>query len=229
MLGYRKDMSTSCAAFALLATLPSLSVAGPTPLYTLPRGVVLAITLVVLLVSLRAQKRRGKTTRSRISGCRLRTARTRRAHRRRLPMLRDNPSTGTLRRFSLRRRRTSRGQPVRVPSAIRSSTCRIRSPSSAPQVPPRLTTHSRTVLRAPQRSRGCPPRSLPFRWKARWPQEGRCARRIPGREAVRQEATPRTERLSRKKLRRRDEADQPSLRLPTLSLFEHPTSSSFPL
>ena len=59
MLGYRKDMSTSCAAFALLATLPSLSVAGPAPLYTLLGGV-LAITLVVLLVSLRAQKRRGK-------------------------------------------------------------------------------------------------------------------------------------------------------------------------
>lgn len=59
MLGYRKDMSTSCAAFALLATPPSLSVAGPAPLYTLLGGV-LAITLVVLLVSLRAQKRRGK-------------------------------------------------------------------------------------------------------------------------------------------------------------------------
>ena len=59
MLGYRKDMSTSRAAFALLATLPSPSVAGPTPLYTLLGGV-LAITLVVLLVSLRAQKRRGK-------------------------------------------------------------------------------------------------------------------------------------------------------------------------
>ena len=59
MLGYRKDMSTSCAAFALLATLPSLSVAGPAPLYTFLGGV-LAITLVVLLVSLRAQKRRGK-------------------------------------------------------------------------------------------------------------------------------------------------------------------------
>ena len=59
MLGYRKDMSTSCAAFALLATLPSLSVAGPAPLYTLLGGV-LAITLVVLLVSLRAQKRQGK-------------------------------------------------------------------------------------------------------------------------------------------------------------------------
>lgn len=59
MLGYRKDMSTSRAAFALLATLPSLSVAGPIPLYTLLGGV-LAITLVVLLVSLRAQKRRGK-------------------------------------------------------------------------------------------------------------------------------------------------------------------------
>ena len=52
-------MSTSCAAFALLATLPSLSAAGPAPLYTLLGGV-LAITLVVLLVSLRAQKRRGK-------------------------------------------------------------------------------------------------------------------------------------------------------------------------
>ncbi len=59
MLGYRKDMSTSRAASALLATLPSLSVAGPAPLYTLLGGV-LAITLVVLLVSLRAQKRRGK-------------------------------------------------------------------------------------------------------------------------------------------------------------------------
>lgn len=59
MLGYRKDMSTSCAAFALLATIPSLSAAGPAPLYTLLGGV-LAITLVVLLVSLRAQKRRGK-------------------------------------------------------------------------------------------------------------------------------------------------------------------------
>lgn len=59
MLGYRKDMSTSCAAFTLLATLPSLSAAGPAPLYTLLGGV-LAITLVVLLVSLRAQKRRGK-------------------------------------------------------------------------------------------------------------------------------------------------------------------------
>lgn len=59
MLGYRKDMSTSCAAFALLATLPSLSATGPAPLYTLLGGV-LAITLVVLLVSLRAQKRRGK-------------------------------------------------------------------------------------------------------------------------------------------------------------------------
>ena len=59
MLGYRKDMSTSCAAFALLATLPSLSAAGPAPLYALLGGV-LAITLVVLLVSLRAQKRRGK-------------------------------------------------------------------------------------------------------------------------------------------------------------------------
>lgn len=57
MLGYRKDMSTSCAAFALLTTLPSLSVAGPAPLYTFLGGV-LAITLVVLLVSLRAQKRR---------------------------------------------------------------------------------------------------------------------------------------------------------------------------
>ena len=59
MLGYRKDMSTSCAAFALLATLPSLSAAGPAPLYALLGGV-LAITLVVLLGSLRAQKRRGK-------------------------------------------------------------------------------------------------------------------------------------------------------------------------
>ncbi|WP_294499710.1 non-ribosomal peptide synthetase subunit [uncultured Rothia sp.] len=52
-------MSTSCAAFALLATLPSLSVAGPAPLYTFLGGV-LVITLVVLLVSLRAQKRRGQ-------------------------------------------------------------------------------------------------------------------------------------------------------------------------
>lgn len=52
-------MSTSCAAFALLTTLPSLSVAGPAPLYTF-LGSVLVITLVVLLVSLRAQKRRSK-------------------------------------------------------------------------------------------------------------------------------------------------------------------------
>lgn len=52
-------MSTSCAAFALLATLPSLSVAGPAPLYTFLGGV-LVIALVVLLVSLRAQKRRSK-------------------------------------------------------------------------------------------------------------------------------------------------------------------------
>lgn len=59
LLGYRNDMSTSCAAFALPATLPSLSAAGPAHLYTLLGGV-LAITLVVLLVSLRAQKRRGK-------------------------------------------------------------------------------------------------------------------------------------------------------------------------
>lgn len=59
LLGYRNDMSTSCAAFALLATLPSLSVAGPAPLYTFLGGV-LVITLVVLLVSLRAQKRRGQ-------------------------------------------------------------------------------------------------------------------------------------------------------------------------
>ena len=59
LLGYRNDMSTSCAAFALLATLPSLSVAGPAPLYTF-LGSVLVITLVVLLVSLRAQKRRSK-------------------------------------------------------------------------------------------------------------------------------------------------------------------------
>ena len=59
MLGYRKDMSTSCAAFTLLATIPSLSMAGPAPLYALLGGV-LAITLVVLLVSLRTQKRRGK-------------------------------------------------------------------------------------------------------------------------------------------------------------------------
>lgn len=59
LLGYRNDMSTSCAAFALLTTLPSLSVAGPAPLYTF-LGSVLVITLVVLLVSLRAQKRRSK-------------------------------------------------------------------------------------------------------------------------------------------------------------------------
>ena len=59
MLGYRKDMSTSCAAFTLLATIPSLSAVGPAPLYALLGGV-LAITLVVLLVSLRTQKRRGK-------------------------------------------------------------------------------------------------------------------------------------------------------------------------
>ena len=59
LLGYRNDMSTSCAAFALLATLPSLSVAGPAPLYTF-LGSVLVITLVVLLVSLRSQKRRSK-------------------------------------------------------------------------------------------------------------------------------------------------------------------------
>ncbi|MBS6433512.1 MAG: non-ribosomal peptide synthetase subunit [Rothia mucilaginosa] len=52
-------MSNSCAAFALLATLPSLSVAGPAPLYTFLGGV-LVIALVVLLVSLRAQKRRSK-------------------------------------------------------------------------------------------------------------------------------------------------------------------------
>lgn len=59
LLGYRNDMSTSCAAFALLATLPSLSVAGPAPLYTF-LGSVLVITLAVLLVSLRAHKRRSK-------------------------------------------------------------------------------------------------------------------------------------------------------------------------
>ena len=59
LLGYRNGMSTSCAAFALLATLPSLSVAGPAPLHTFLGGV-LVIALVVLLVSLHAQKRRGK-------------------------------------------------------------------------------------------------------------------------------------------------------------------------
>lgn len=150
MLGYRKDMSTSYAAFALLATLPSPSVAGPAPPCTPSSGAYSLSPLLFCWLASVPRNGGAKTTRSRISGCHLRTARTRRAHRRHLPMLRDNPSTGTLRRFSLRRRRTSRASPSGVPSAIRSSTCRIRSPRVTRRVPPRLTTHSRTVLRAPR-------------------------------------------------------------------------------
>ena len=165
LLGYRNDMSTSCAAFALLATLPSLSVAGPAP--CTPSSGVYSLSLLSFCWLASARRNGGaKTTRSRASRCRLRTARTRRAHRRHLPRLRASPSTRILHRFSLRRPRIGRASPSGAPSVTPSSTCRIRSLRVPHRVPSRPTMHSRTVLRAPRRSRGALPAHSPCRWKA---------------------------------------------------------------
>ena len=200
LLGYRNDMSTSCAAFALLATLPSLSVAGPAPLYTFLGGV-LVITLVVLLVSLRAQKRRGQNDRSRASRCRLRMARTRRAHRRHLPTLRASPSTRIL-----RRPRIGRASPSGAPSVTPQQYLPNPQPSGAPQgtVPANGAQQNRVESTAAKQGVPSPLTPLQVESPADVQDAGAREKSLPDK-AVRQEATPPQSEGTTQK----DKADQP--------------------
>ena len=204
MLGYRKDMSTSCAAFALLATLPSLSVAGPAPLYTLLGGV-LAITLVVLLVSLRAQKRRGKND----------AQQNQRVSPPYSPYPTSPPqapphASGQPQHGYPPQAQNQQGQPVRGAVSYPQQYLPNPQPSSAPQGTTPANDAQQNRVESTAAKQGVPSPLAPLQMESpAGAQEAGVREESRSEEAVRQEATPPNGTAQQEETTQKDEADQP--------------------
>ena len=189
MLGYRKDMSTSCAAFTLLATIPSLSAAGPAPLYALLGGV-LAITLVVLLVSLRAQKRRGKNDAQQ--------------NQRVSPPYSPYPASAP------QAPPHAPGQPVRGAVSYPQQYLPNPQPSGAPQGSTPANDAQQNRVESTAAKQGVPSPLAPLQVEnPAGAQDAGVREESRSEEAVRQEATPPNGTAQQEETTQKDEADQP--------------------
>ena len=210
MLGYRKDMSTSCAAFALLATLPSLSVAGPAPLYTLLGGV-LAITLVVLLVSLRAQKRRGKNDAQQNQRVSPPYSPYPTSTPQAPPHAPGQPQHGYPPHVQPPQAQNQQGQPVRGAVSYPQQYLPNPQPSSAPQgtAPANDAQQNRVESTAAKQGVPSPLAPLQVENPAGAQDAGVREESRPEEAAVRQEATPPIGTAQQEETTQKDEADQP--------------------
>ena len=210
MLGYRKDMSTSCAAFALLATLPSLSVAGPAPLYTLLGGV-LAITLVVLLVSLRAQKRRGKNDAQQNQRMSPPYSPYPASAPQAPPHAPGQPQHGYPSQVQPPQAQNQQGQPVRGAVSYPQQYLPNPQPSSAPQgtTPANDAQQNRVESTAAKQGVPSPLAPLQVENPAGAREAGVREESRPEEAAVRQEATPPNGTARQEETTQKDEADQP--------------------
>ena len=208
MLGYRKDMSTSCAAFALLATLPSLSVAGPAPLYTLLGGV-LAIALVVLLVSLRAQKRRGKNDAQQNQRMSPPYSPYPASTPQAPPHAPGQPQHGYP--SQVQPPQNQQGQPVRGAVSYPQQYLPNPQPSSAPQGPAPANDAQPNRVESTAAKQGVPSPLAPLQVEnpAGAQDAGVREESRPEEAAVRQEATPPIGTAQQEETTQKDEADQP--------------------
>ena len=209
MLGYRKDMSTSCAAFALLATLPSLSVAGPAPLYTLLGGV-LAITLVVLLVSLRAQKRRGKNDAQQNQRMSPPYSPYPASAPQAPPHAPGQPQHGYPSQVQPPQAQNQQGQPVRGAVSYPQQYLPNPQPSSAPQGTTPAIDAQQNRVESTAAKQGVPSPLAPLQMESpAGAQEAGVREESRSEEAVRQEATPPNGTAQQEETTQKDEADQP--------------------
>ena len=209
MLGYRKDMSTSCAAFALLATLPSLSVAGPAPLYTLLGGV-LAITLVVLLVSLRAQKRRGKNDAQQNQRMSPPYSPYPASAPQAPPHAPGQPQHGYPSQVQPPQAQNQQGQPVRGAVSYPQQYLLNPQPSSAPQGTTPANDAQQNRVESTAAKQGVPSPLAPLQMESpAGAQEAGVREESRSEEAVRQEATPPNGTAQQEETTQKDEADQP--------------------
>lgn len=210
MLGYRKDMSTSRAAFALLATLPSLSVAGPAPLYTLLGGV-LAITLVVMLVSLRAQKRRGKNDAQQNQRVSPPYSPYPTSTPQAPPHAPGQPQHGYPSQVQPPQAQNQQGQPVRGAVSYPQQYLPNPQPSSAPQgtAPANDAQQNRVESTAAKQGVPSPLAPLQVENPAGARDAGVREESRPEEAAVRQEATPPIGTAQQEETTQKDEADQP--------------------
>ena len=209
MLGYRKDMSTSCAAFALLATLPSLSVAGPAPLYTLLGGV-LAIALVVLLVSLRAQKRRGKNDAQQNQRMSPPYSPYPASAPQAPPHAPGQPQHGYPSQVQPPQAQNQQGQPVRGAVSYPQQYLPNPQPSSAPQGTTPANDAQQNRVESTAAKQGVPSPLAPLQMESpAGAQEAGVREESRSEEAVRQEATPPNGTAQQEETTQKDEADQP--------------------
>lgn len=209
MLGYRKDMSTSCAAFALLATLPSLSVAGPAPLYTLLGGV-LAITLVVLLVSLRAQKRRGKNDAQQNQRMSPPYSPYPASAPQAPPHAPGQPQHGYPSQVQPPQAQNQQGQSVRGAVSYPQQYLPNPQPSSAPQGTTPANDAQQNRVESTAAKQGVPSPLAPLQMESpAGAQEAGVREESRSEEAVRQEATPPNGTAQQEETTQKDEADQP--------------------
>ena len=209
MLGYRKDMSTSRAAFALLATLPSLSVAGPAPLYTLLGGV-LAITLVVLLVSLRAQKRRGKNDAQQNQRMSPPYSPYPASAPQAPPHAPGQPQHGYPSQVQPPQAQNQQGQPVRGAVSYPQQYLPNPQPSSAPQGTTPANDAQQNRVESTAAKQGVPSPLAPLQMESpAGAQEAGVREESRSEEAVRQEATPPNGTAQQEETTQKDEADQP--------------------
>ena len=209
MLGYRKDMSTSRAAFALLATLPSLSVAGPAPLYTLLGGV-LAITLVVLLVSLRAQKRRGKNDAQQNQRVSPPYSPYPTSTPQAPPHAPGQPQHGYPSQVQPPQAQNQQGQPVRGAVSYPQQYLPNPQPSSDPQGTTPANDAQQNRVESTAAKQGVPSPLAPLQVEnPAGAREAGVREESRSEEAVRQEATPPNGTTQQEETTQKDEADQP--------------------
>ena len=209
MLGYRKDMSTSCAAFALLATLPSLSAAGPAPLYTLLGGV-LAITLVVLLVSLRAQKRRGKNDAQQNQQMSPPYSPYPASTPQAPPHAPGQPQHGYPPHVQPPQAQNQQGQPVRGAVSYPQQYLPNPQPSGAPQGTSPANDAQQNRVESTAAKQGVPSPLAPLQVESpAGAQDAGVREESRSEEAVRQEATPPIGTTRQEETTQKDEADQP--------------------
>ena len=209
MLGYRKDMSTSCAAFTLLATLPSLSAAGPAPLYTLLGGV-LAITLVVLLVSLRAQKRRGKNDAQQNQRVSPPYSPYPTSTPQAPPHAPCQPQHGYPPHVQPPQAQNQQGQPVRGAVSYPQQYLPNPQPSGAPQGTSPANDAQQNRVESTAAKQGVPSPLAPLQVEnPAGAQDAGVREESRSEEAVRQEATPPIGTTRQEETTQKDEADQP--------------------
>lgn len=202
-------MSTSCAAFALLTTLPSLSVAGPAPLYTF-LGSVLVITLVVLLVSLRAQKRRSKNDAQQNQQVPPPYGPYPASAPQAPPQAPSQPQYGYPPQVQPPQAQNQQGQPVRGAVSYPQQYLPNPQPSGAPQgtAPANDAQQNRVESTAAKQAVPSPLAPLQVENPAGAQDAGMREESRPD-EAVRQEATPPIGTAQQERTTQKDEADQP--------------------